>query len=93
MASPKTPLLRHRDRLRRSGMVRLEVKVKKGDAPLIRSVVSALNDPERESAARTALTRRFQSKGSIDLKALLAAAPLEGVDLSRDEGTARDVDL
>jgi hypothetical protein len=74
-------------------MVRLEVNVKKDDAPLIRSVVSALTDPERESEARTELTRRFQSKGSTDLKALLAAAPLEGIDLSRDEGMARDVDL
>ena len=74
-------------------MVRLEVNVKKADAPLIRSVVSALADPVRESEARTALKERFQAKGSIDLKALLATAPLEGVDLSRDEGTARDVDL
>lgn len=74
-------------------MVRLEVSVRKEDAPLVRSVVSALNDPDREPDARIVLRERFQSLEKPDLKALLAAAPLEGIDLRRDEGLDRDVDL
>ena len=36
---------------------------------------------------------RFQSGDEVDLKALLASAPLEGIDLTRDRGFDRDVDL
>jgi hypothetical protein len=78
--------------MQREGMVRLEVRVRQEDAPLVRGVVQALGDPHRETEARATL-RRFGPKPKRDLKALLLAAPLEGVDLTRNRRVGRDVDL
>jgi hypothetical protein len=82
----------HRRRLKRRGVVRLEVNVRKDDAALVRGVVEALRDPQRETEARTLLRERFGGAYPADLKALLAAAPLEGIDLTRDRDPGRDVD-
>lgn len=85
------PLIAYRRRLKRRGVVRVEVHVSKNDAVLIRGVAQALSDPAREAAARALLRERFGlAKG---LKALLAAAPLDGIDLSRDRDFGRDVAL
>jgi hypothetical protein len=59
---------------------------------LVRGVVQALDDPDRGAEARATL-RRFGPRPKRDLKALLLAAPLEGVDLTRDKTVGRDVDL
>ncbi len=84
---------RHRQRMQRQGLVRLEVQVRKQDVALVRGVVGALADPGREAAARALLRERFAPRPSVDLKALLAAAPLEGVDLERQSDVGRPVDL
>jgi hypothetical protein len=42
----------YRRRLKRRGVVRLEVHVRKDDAALVRGIVKALADPEREGEAR-----------------------------------------
>ncbi len=90
-ANKTTPLATYRRRLKRRGVVRVEVHVSRNDAPLIRGVARALTDPAREAAARTLLRERFGlAKG---LKMLLAAAPLEGLDLGRERDFGRDVDL
>jgi hypothetical protein len=86
-------LTTYRRRLKRRGVVRLEVHVRKDDAALVRGVVTALTDPEREGEARALLRERFGSGKSSGLKALLASAPLEGIDLSRDRDLGRDVRL
>lgn len=83
----------YRSRLKRKGVVRLEVHVRKDDAALVRGVVDALGDPERENEARALLRERFGTGRTTGLKALLAAAPLEGIDLTRDRDFGRDVDL
>jgi hypothetical protein len=83
----------YRRRLKRRGVVRLEVSVRKGDAPLVRGVVDALGDPERETEARALLRERFGTARPLGFKALLAAAPLEGIDLSRERDPGRSVDL
>jgi hypothetical protein len=83
----------YRRRLKRSGLVRLEVHVRRADAPLVRGVVAALADPDREREARMLLREQFAAERASGLKALLAAAPLEGVDLERTGEPARDVDL
>ena len=83
----------YRRRLKRRGVVRLEVHVRKDDAALVRGVVKALADPERESEARALLRERFGVGKAKGLKALLASAPLEGIDLSRDRDFGRDVRL
>lgn len=90
-ATKSKSLTAYRRRLKRRGVVRVEVHVSKTDAALIRGVAQALTDPTREAAARSLLREQFgMAKG---LKSLLAAAPLEGIDLGRDRDLGRDVAL
>ena len=82
-----------RSRLKRQGMARLEVKVRKDDAELVRNVVRALSSPEQQQTARAVLRKYFGNSQVEGLKALLAAAPLEGITFSRERDFGRDVDL
>ena len=84
-------VVNYRRRLKRQGMTRVEVHVSKDDAALMRGVARALADPERERETRALLRARFAKREG--LKALLASAPLEGIDLTRDRDLGRDVDL
>lgn len=83
----------YRRRMKRQGVVRLELHVRRGDAPLVRGVVKALRDPEREAEARALLRERFGAARPGGLKALLATSPLEDVDLTRERDTGRDLEL
>lgn len=83
----------YRRRMQRKGFVRLELRAREQDAALLRSVAAALADPDREAEARRVLTASFADAPAIDLKALLASAPLEGVDLERRRDLPRDVEL
>jgi hypothetical protein len=89
----KKSLSQYRRRLKRRGVLRLEVHVRKEDASLVRSVVTALSDPSRESETRAMLRERFGGSKAAGLKALLVSAPLEGIDLSRQRDFGRDVEL
>jgi hypothetical protein len=94
MASkPKSPVAIHRARKQRQGFVRVEVNVRKEDANLVRRVASALSDPSRQAEARKLLQQRFVEPPKVSLKALLASAPLDGIDLDRNRDLGRDVDL
>ena len=86
-------LAAYRDRLKREGMVRVEVHVRAQDAPLIRGAAKALGDPELEGEARAVLREHFGASLAKGFKKLLAAAPLEGIDLNRDRDAGRDLDL
>lgn len=86
----KTPLARYRSRQKRQGVVRVEVQVRKQDAALVRDVARALNTPQQADAARALLSARFMTGEALGLKALLADAPLEGIDLPRSRDTGRD---
>lgn len=90
-APPPTALVAHRARQRARGLQRLEVQVRQDDAPLLRAVAAALADPAQTDDARAHLLRRFAP--SAGLKAMLAAAPLEGLDIDRPRDTGRDIDL
>jgi hypothetical protein len=92
-STQRKALSRYRRRLKRRGVVRLEVHVRKDDAALVRGVVKALADPGRESEARALLRERFGIGTATGFKALLASAPLEGIDLSRDRDFGRDIRL
>jgi hypothetical protein len=74
-------------------MTRLEVRVRKGDAALVRNVVQALSNPEQEQMARALLREHFVPRSAEGLKELLAAAPLEGIELKRDGDLGRDINL
>ncbi|MGO8834378.1 MAG: hypothetical protein ACLQE9_16370, partial [Roseiarcus sp.] len=80
-------------RMARRGFVRVEVNVGKDDASLVRQVAAALSDPARQAAARALLRQRFAEPPKVSLKALLASAPLDGIDLKRGPDLGRDVDL
>ena len=90
-STQRKALSTYRRRLKRRGVVRIEVHVRKDDAALVRGVVKALADPEQEGEARALLRERFGAGKAKGLKALLASAPLEGIDLSRDRDFGRDV--
>ena len=89
----KKSLSEFRQRLKRRGVVRLEVQVRKDDAALVRGVVTALSDPSRESKTRSLLREHFGASKAAGLKALLVSAPLEGIDLSRQRDFGRDGEL
>ena len=84
---------KYRTRLKKAGIVRLEVRVRKDDAPLVRQVVEALSDPQRQEQARAKLRQHFGVSEGERFKAFLASAPLEGIDLTRSKDFGRDVDL
>jgi hypothetical protein len=89
----KSSLAGHRLRMAHRGFVRVEVNVSKDDASLVRHVAAALSDPARQAAARILLRQRFVEPFNVSLKALLAAAPLDGIDLDRVTDLGREVDL
>jgi len=91
--SQRKALTTYRRRMKRKGFFRLEVQVRKDDAALVRSVVNALADPEHEAETRALLRERFAAQPTLGLKALLAAAPLEGIDLDQLRDYDRKVDL
>jgi hypothetical protein len=93
MTKAKSALATHRARMERQGFVRVEVNVRKEDADLVRCVASALSDPSRQAEARRLLRQRFVEPSKVSLKALLAAAPLDGIDLDRSPDPGREVDL
>jgi len=88
-----SPVSRWRKRRRRQGFVRVEIQVRKEDAALVRGVATALGDPERETEIRAVLRERIATPRSGGLKALLASAPLEGIDLERPRDFGRGAAL
>jgi hypothetical protein len=86
--APGATLAAHRRRQRSRGLQRVEVQVRVEDAALIRAVVAALADPVRGEEARASLRDRFAPRPG--LKALLEAAPLDGIDLERPRDTGRE---
>ena len=80
----------HRLRQKRQGFTRVEVTVKKQDAPLIREVAKALSDPAQATHTRALIRGRFEK---MDFKEFLASAPLEGIDLTRPLDYGRDIEL
>lgn len=84
----------HRKRLRERGFVRLEVQAPEADKALIRRVASLLRgDPARAAEIRVRLREVIGEEPKPGLKALLASAPLEGIDLTRDRDLGRNIEL
>lgn len=88
-----TALEKHRTRQKALGRARVEVQVAQDDVALVRRIAAALNDPLRGDETRRILRTRFGQPHAKGLKALLAAAPLEGLDLERVRDPDRAVDL
>jgi hypothetical protein len=79
----------HRRRLKHRGLARIELRAPKEDAPLLREIAAALCDPARAQSTRNTLRDLFAIYRAKGFKELLAAAPLEGVNLERDRGPGR----
>ena len=73
----------YRERLKQGGWVRCEVKVRRDDVELIRTVATALRDPDRDVGTRALLRERLGAPRPRGFKELLAACPVEGLDLGR----------
>jgi plasmid stability protein len=86
-----SPVTAWRHRRQRQGFVRVEVQVRKEDAGLVRDVASALGDPAREAETRALLRDQIASTRVSGFKALLAAAPLDGIDLDRSRDFGREL--
>ena len=89
----KTPVTTYRDRMKRQGLVRVEVQVRREYAGLVRDVASALGDPEREAETRALLRDRIARHPATGLKALLASAPLDGIAIDRPRDMGREITL
>ncbi len=84
----------HRERLRDKGIYRLEVQASEADRALIQKVARLLRgDPARAAEVRMRLLQILGGEPKPGLKALLEAAPLEGIDLTRIRDLGRDVEL
>ena len=88
-----SPVTAWRQRRQRQGFVRVEVQVRREDAGLVRDVASALGDPAREAETRAILRERVSPARVGGVKALLAAAPLDGIDLDRPRDFGRETAL
>ena len=88
-----SPVTRWRKRRQRQGFVRVVVQVREEDVALVRNVAAALVDPERETGTRAILREKIAAPRSGGLKALLASAPLEGIDLERSREFGRNAPL
>lgn len=93
MASRQTLAVRgYRDRLKRGGWVRCEVRVRRDDVELIRTVATALRDPDRHAATRALLRDRLGDPRPPGFKELLATCPAD-LDLERPRDSGRDVEI
>ena len=90
--SQRKALSANRRRLKQRGIARLELRVRRDDVLLVRGVVEALSDPAREGETRALLRERFGAGRAKSFKAMLAEAPLEGIDLTRQVDFGRDVE-
>ena len=88
-----SPVTQWRKRRQLQGFVRVEVQVRREDAVLVRDVATALVDPERETETRAILREKIAAPRPRGLKALLASAPLEEIDLERPRDFGRDATL
>jgi phosphohistidine phosphatase SixA len=83
----------HRRRLKERGLKRVEIHAAGSDAALIRRLAKILReDDERAELLRKRLDDLVAER-PVGLKALLAAAPLEGIRITRSGESRRAIEL
>jgi len=93
-STQKLAVNNHRSRLRKKGLSRLEVVVPDTDKPLFKELARRLRGSPREAdEMRHELLVLTYEEPKTGFKELLAAAPLDGIDLDRDRDTGREIDL
>jgi hypothetical protein len=94
MTAAQTKALRaHRRRLTQRGLLRLEVRVPKDDAWMVKQLATALADPLRHDDTREKFLDWLSETGVGGVHALLLNAPLEGVPLKRARDRGRAIKL
>jgi len=92
-ASQEKAIQRHRQRLKERGLKRVEVEAAESDAALIRKIAKLLRaDGDSADRIRAQLSGLLASK-TPGLKALLSAAPLDGIRISRSKDRGRKIEL
>ena len=93
-SAQKRAVEHYRKRLKERGIVRLEVYASETDAVLIRHIAKVLREESEQAVqVRKQIRSLIGPREKPSLKALLASAPLDGIDLSRQKDTGRKVDL
>ena len=93
MTTPQSTTTQWRKRKAELGFVRVEVQVHKKDATLVREIARALADPTRHDATYAALREHVTPASRPSFKSLISSAPLDGIELERQQDVGRDVDL
>jgi hypothetical protein len=88
----KNALAAHRRRRKREGLIRLEVSVRKDDAPLVRRIAGELNDPDRAPEFRSMLRKQL-SPAAPTFKELLERTPIDGLEFDRPRDLPREIEL
>lgn len=92
-AKKGSALQQFRARLKRGGMARVEVQVRREDAVLMRHIARDLTDPDRSVATRQALLACINRNAPASLKEHLLLPAIGELDLVRSADTGRAVDL
>ena len=97
-SSQRKAVQSHRDRLSQRGLVRAELQVPAGDAPLVRALAAALRSKGSEAdQARTAIRKALQRPSSAPsiVQLLACDLPDEPFDsfIKRPRDMGREVDL
>ena len=83
----------HRRRLKERGLKRVEIQAAESDVALLRQLAKILrDDSERSELLRTRLDGMVTERAA-GLKALLAAAPLDGIRITRSHDLGRTIQL
>ena len=83
MTKSQTNTTQWRKRQTSLKFVRVQVQVRKEDASLVQEIARALRDPSRRETTRAALSKQITPSPAKSFKALLAYAPLDGIELDR----------
>jgi hypothetical protein len=91
MTKSQSNTMSRRKRQTELGFVKVQVQVRKEDASLLEAIACALRDPSRRETIRAALNKQITPSPTKSFKALVASAPLEGIELDRltDFGQSR----
>ncbi len=83
----------HRLRLKKRGLKRVEIHIAESDVALFRQLAKILReDNERSTLLRTRLDGLITERAA-GLKVLLAAAPLDGIHITRSDDSGRTIEL
>ena len=83
----------HRRRLRERGLKRVELQAGEADASLLRELARILRDDSKRAERARRRLGELVTEQPAGLKALLSAAPLGGVRITRSADRGRTVQL